>query len=90
MYANVCKEIKLPNLFGNIFLFAYRYIHLHTIMDEKEDKGVISVRPPEGSDIKERLNVLAEQTERSMNYHAVKAIEAYLLKNNLKTKKQTT
>jgi len=66
-----------------VYTFAYT-------MDEKEDKGVISVRPPEGSDIKERLNHLAETTERSMNYHAVKAIEAYLLKNNLKTKKQTT
>ena len=48
--------------------------------DEKEDKGVISVRPPEGSDIKERLDLLAKDTERSMNFHAVKAIEAYLNK----------
>lgn len=55
--------------------------------EEKEDKGVISVRPPEGSDIKERLNALAESTERSMNYHAIKAIEAYLdKKQNAKTK----
>lgn len=55
--------------------------------EEKEDKGVISVRPPEGSDIKEKLNSLAELTERSMNYHAVKAIEAYLEKNRSKIKK---
>tara|TARA_R110000868_G_scaffold46222_1_gene152869 strand:+ start:217 stop:387 length:171 start_codon:yes stop_codon:yes gene_type:complete len=54
--------------------------------EEKEDKGVISVRPPEGSDIKERLNELAESTERSMNFHAVKAIEAYLDKKQKEKK----
>lgn len=54
--------------------------------EEKEDKGVISVRPPEDSDIKERLGKLAESTERSMNYHAVKAIEEYLKKQPSKNK----
>jgi predicted transcriptional regulator len=48
--------------------------------DIKEDKGVISVRPPEDSNIKERLIKLAEDTERSMNYWAVKAIEEILKK----------
>lgn len=54
--------------------------------DEKEDKGVISVRPPEGSDLKEKLQKLADNTERSMNFHAVKAIEQYLLKPKKATK----
>lgn len=52
--------------------------------EEKEDKGVISVRPPEGSDMKDKLQKLAEDTERSMNYHAVKAIEQYLTKSKNK------
>lgn len=50
----------------------------------KEDKGVISVRPPENSDIKERLVKLADKTERSMNYWAVKAIEELLKKYKIK------
>lgn len=50
------------------------------MQDVKEDKGVISVRPPEDSDIKEKLQKHADNTERSMNYHAVKAIEEYLKK----------
>lgn len=50
------------------------------MQEEKDDKGVISVRPPEGSDIKEKLQKLADQTERSMNFHAIKAIEQYLVK----------
>jgi len=53
----------------------------------KEDKGVISVRPPENSDLKEKLQKLADETERSMNFHAVKAIEQYLSKSNLKKSK---
>ncbi len=52
--------------------------------DVKEDKGVISVRPPEGSEIKEKLAKLAENTERSMNYWAVKAIEELLKKHKVK------
>lgn len=56
------------------------------MQDEKEDKGVISVRPPENSDMKEKLQKLADDTERSMNYHAVKAIEQYLIKSKLKSK----
>lgn len=50
----------------------------------KEDKGVISVRPPETSDMKEKLAKLADATERSMNFHAVKAIEEYLKKHKVK------
>jgi predicted transcriptional regulator len=57
--------------------------------EEKEDKGVISVRPPEGSDLKDKLQKLADDTERSMNFHAVKAIEAYLSKNKSKGKLST-
>ena len=72
-----------------ILLFAYCYILSHTIMDEKEDKGVISVRPPEGSDLKQRLNDYAEATERSMNYHAVKAIDEYLTKHFTKPTKKS-
>lgn len=53
-------------------------------MAEEKDKNVISVRPPEGSDIKERLAKLAEEQERSMNYLAVKAIEEYLTKHQPK------
>lgn len=52
--------------------------------EEKEDKGVISVRPPEGSDLKDKLQKLADDTERSMNFHAVKAIEQYLIKTKPK------
>lgn len=52
--------------------------------DEKDDKTVISVRPPEGSDIKEKLAKLADETERSMNYWAVKAIEELLKKHKVK------
>lgn len=80
-----------PNLFQQIFKIIWNLgIHVCTFvfMEEKEDKGVISVRPPEGSDIKERLDLLAKNTERSMNYHAVKAIEAYLDKNLPKVKKK--
>lgn len=55
--------------------------------EEKEDKGVISVRPPEGSDMKEKLQKLADDTERSMNFHAIKAIEQYLVKNKAKRQK---
>lgn len=77
MYAKQNENTKFIFYFGNMntmSTFAF-------MVEEKEDKGVISVRPPEKSDIKERLNKLAEETERSMNYHAVKAIEEYLFKH---------
>lgn len=44
----------------------------------------ISVRPNKDSDLKERLQKLSDKTERSMNYHAIKAIEQYLQKNKIK------
>ena len=50
---------------------------------KKEDKGNISTRPPKGSTLKQRLQTLADKTERSMNYHAIKAIEQYLQKNKI-------
>ena len=81
MYAEKSNhQIYFELLFGNCIqpnIFAL-------MTDEKEDKGVISVRPPEGSDLKEKLQKLADDTERSMNFHAVKAIEQYLVKNKLK------
>jgi predicted transcriptional regulator len=62
----------------------YSFAHMGEI---KEDKGVISVRPPEDSDIKEKLQKIADDTERSMNYHAVKAIDEYIKKFPKQNKK---
>ncbi|HRP30480.1 MAG TPA: hypothetical protein PKV73_01245 [Agriterribacter sp.] len=74
--------MRLPNLFSKKenFVLCIRVYTFAYMMEEKEDKGVISVRPPENSDMKERLSKYADDTERSMNYHAVKAIEEYLSK----------
>jgi predicted transcriptional regulator len=52
--------------------------------EKKNDKNVISVRPPNGSPIKERLQTLADKTDRSMNYWAVKAVEELLKKHKVK------
>lgn len=82
MYAK--RNVTSKYIFKNI-CFCCRLAYIFAYMnDEKEDKGVISVRPPEGSDLKEKLSKLADDTERSMNYHAVKAIEEYLKKNKVK------
>ncbi len=78
-------EVRISKFIFKKFVFVVDWrIYLHTMSDEKEDKGVISVRPPEGSDIKEKLSKLAEDTERSMNYWAVKAIEELLKKHKIK------
>lgn len=77
MYAKQNKTSKFIFYFGNLntmSTFAF-------MIEEREDKGVISVRPPENSDLKERLSKYAEDTERSMNFHAVKALEEYLTKH---------
>ena len=50
----------------------------------ENDNRVIFVRPPKGSDIKEKLTELAKRQERSLSYLAVKAIEEYLKKNKSK------
>ncbi len=48
------------------------------------DKGVITVRPPKNSDLKDRLGKAALKVERSMNFLAIKAIEEYLKKQKSK------
>ncbi len=77
------KSMSYPNLFLEIC----RLVHIfaHTMAIERKNKGVISVRPPEGSDMKDRLILLAKKTERSINYWSVKAIEELLKKEKIKT-----
>jgi len=48
------------------------------------DNRVIFVRPPKGSDIKERLTKLAEKLDRSLSYVAAKAIDEYLKKHKIR------
>jgi len=82
MYAK--RNVTSKFIFRKIcFCCRLAYIFAH-MEDVKEDKGVISVRPPEDSDLKERLAKLAFDTERSMNYWAVKAIEELLKKHKVK------
>lgn len=82
MYAK--RNVTSKFIFRKI-CFCCRLTYIFAYMtEEKEDKGVISVRPPEGSDLKEKLAKLADDTERSMNYHAVKAIEEYVKKHKVK------
>ncbi len=80
-------KMRPPNLF-----FYFEYLNTMStfafMIEEKEDKGVISVRPPETSNLKELLLKCADETERSMNFHAVKALEEYLFKYFSKSKLQ--
>jgi predicted DNA-binding protein len=50
----------------------------------EQDKRVIFVRPPKGSDLKERLTKLSVKLDRSLSYVAAKAIDEYLKKHKIK------
>lgn len=77
MCANVCTLSKRPNLFLGL---SHKVLLSHPM----NDKGVITVRPPKNSDLKDRLGKAALKVERSMNFLAIKAIEEYLKKQKYK------
>lgn len=75
-------NIEIAKFIFQLFWICGKYVVIFACMEQ--DNRVIFVRPPKGSDIKERLTKLAEKQERSLSFLAAKAIEEYLKKHKVK------
>lgn len=63
-----------PNFFG-ICMRTYIFAHM---MAAEKDKKVISVRPKEGTSLREELIALADKKKWSLNFYVVEVLENHV------------